>query len=75
MALRTKPTPPARHGLRAILPRARLPRTVQLCVHCHQNAAGFWVRRKDAAVARRPWCLSCCQEVDLGSCDVTPFAS
>jgi hypothetical protein len=24
---------------------ARLPHTIQLCIHCHQNPAGFWVSR------------------------------
>jgi hypothetical protein len=22
----------------------------------------------------RPWCLSCCQELDPGLCEVVPFA-
>jgi hypothetical protein len=64
---------PRRHGLRAILPHVRLPRTVQLCIHCRKNPAGFWVSHKDAQVVRRPWCLSCCQELELSSYDVIPF--
>jgi hypothetical protein len=48
-------------------------RTVQLCIHCQQNPAGFWVSRRRSAVSRRPWCLTCCQELDQGLCDVTPF--
>ncbi len=48
-------------------------RAVQLCIHCQQNPAGFWVSRRGAAVARRPWCLACSQELDQGLCDVTPF--
>jgi hypothetical protein len=31
---------------------------MQACCRC-KNAAGFWVRAKDASVVRRPWCLSC----------------
>jgi hypothetical protein len=48
--------------------------TVQLCIRCRENPAGFWVSRKNGNVVRRPWCLSCCQELDRGRCDVTPFA-
>ena len=58
---------------RTIFTRGLLPRTVQLCVHCRDNPAGFWVSRKDASVVRRPWCLSCCQVLDPSSCDMTPF--
>lgn len=50
-----------------------LPRTVQLCIHCQQRPAGFWVRRTGGTVARRPWCLSCCQELDRDRYDVIPF--
>jgi hypothetical protein len=49
-------------------------RAVQLCIHCRQNPAGFWVIRRGATVARRPWCLTCCQELDQDLCHVTPFA-
>jgi hypothetical protein len=49
-------------------------RTVQLCIHCRQNPAGFWVSRHRGTVTRRPWCLTCCQELDQGLCDVTPFS-
>ena len=48
-------------------------RTFQLCIHCHQNPAGFWVSRNNGRVVHRPWCLSCCQELDQDLCDVTPF--
>jgi len=48
-------------------------RTVHLCVHCLENPAGFWVSRSNGKVGRRPWCLSCCQELDQGLCDVIPF--
>jgi hypothetical protein len=47
--------------------------TVQLCIHCKQNPAGFWVIRRGGTVVRRPWCLYCCQELDPGLCEVTPF--
>ena len=48
-------------------------RTAQLCIHCHENPAGFWVSGRGGKVVRRPWCLSCCQELDQGLCDVVPF--
>jgi hypothetical protein len=64
-----------RSSIRAIMTHRLLPRTGQLCIHCHQNPAGFWVSRKPAGVVRRPWCLTCCQELDLSSCDLTPFTS
>jgi hypothetical protein len=47
--------------------------TFQLCVHCRQSPAGFWVSRRNGTVVRRPWCLSFCKELDRGRCDVTPF--
>jgi hypothetical protein len=49
------------------------PHTVQLCIHCTQNPAGFWVSPANGNVVRRPWCLSCCQELDQDLCDVIPF--
>ena len=52
----------------------RLPRTHQLCVHCRQSTAGFWVSRKNTSVVRRPWCLSCCDDLDREFCDMTPFS-
>jgi hypothetical protein len=57
--------PPAAPGL--------LPRTVQLCIHCRQNPAGFWVSCRGGQTVRRPWCVSCCQELDQDRCDVIPF--
>jgi hypothetical protein len=59
--------------LRAIATPGLLPRTVQLCVRCRENPAGFWVSLKNATVTRRPWCLSCCHDLDQGRCDITPF--
>jgi hypothetical protein len=50
-----------------------LPHTVQLCTHCRQNPAGFWVLRTGGETVRRPWCLSCCQGLDRDRCDVIPF--
>jgi len=50
-----------------------LPRTVQLCVHCRRNPAGFWVSGRRDQTVRRPWCLSCCQGLDQGRCDVIRF--
>ena len=51
----------------------RLPHTFPLCIHCLANPAGFWVSGKDTSVARRPWCLSCCQDLDRERCDMIPF--
>jgi hypothetical protein len=48
-------------------------RTVRLCIHCQENPAGFWVSRRNGQVVRRPWCLSCCQELDSSHCDMIPF--
>jgi len=52
-----------------------LPRTIQLCVHCQQRPAGFWVRRTGGMVVRRPWCMSCSQDLDRDDYDVIPFGS
>jgi hypothetical protein len=52
-----------------------LPRTIQLCIHCQQRPAGFWVGRTGGTVVRRPWCLSCCQELDGDRYDVILFGS
>jgi hypothetical protein len=60
---------------RAVTAPRLLPRTVQLCVHCRQNPAGFWVSQTGGQTVRRPWCLSCCQGVDRDRCDVVPFGS
>ena len=60
---------------RVIIAPGMLPRTVQLCIHCRQGPAGFWVSRKNGKVVRRPWCLSCCQVLDRDRCDVIPFGS
>jgi hypothetical protein len=52
-----------------------LAHTIQLCIHCRQNPAGFWVSRTGGWTVRRPWCLSCCQGLDRDRCDVIPFDS
>lgn len=61
-------------GCAKILP-ALLSHAVQLCMHCQQRPAGFWVSRTGGKTVRRPWCLSCCEELDRDRCDVIPFAS
>jgi hypothetical protein len=50
-----------------------LPHTVQLCTHCQQNPAGFWVSRNSGQPVRRPWCLSCSQQLDPRSNHAIPF--
>lgn len=50
-----------------------LPRAIQLCIHCQQRPAGFWVRRTGGTVVRRLWCLSCCQRLDRDRYAVIPF--
>lgn len=62
-------------AIRAITVPCLLPHTVQLCIHCRQNLAGFWVSRAGGQTVRRPWCLSCCQGLDRDRCDVIPFDS
>jgi hypothetical protein len=52
-----------------------LPRTVQLCVHCRQNPAGFWVSQTGGRTVRRPWCLSCSQGLDRDHSNAIPFSS
>jgi len=47
--------------------------TIQLCIHCRQNPAGFWVSRDCDQTVRRPWCLSCCQDLDPASHHIRPF--
>jgi hypothetical protein len=66
----------------ATIPRRRtittprlLPHTIQLCIHCRHNPAGFWVSRTSGQTVRRPWCLSCCQDLDPGRCHIKPFDS
>jgi hypothetical protein len=63
-------TTPRRRTMTA--PRLR-PHTLQLCIHCRQNPAGFWVSRNGGLPARRPWCPSCCQGLDPGRSHMIPF--
>jgi hypothetical protein len=65
------PEPPGRQ--RTMTEPGLLPRTLQLCIHCQHNPASFWVTPGNGKVARRPWCLSCCQELDRDRCDVNPI--
>jgi hypothetical protein len=73
--------PEPRVGVRRQAPRqrlrtgglpVRLPHTFQLCIHCRERPAGFWVSRAGATTVRRPWCLSCCEGLDC-DCRVIPF--
>jgi hypothetical protein len=57
---------------RTVTAPSLLPHTVQLCIHCRQSTAGFWVSCTGQTV-RRPWCLSCCQQLDRDRYDLTPF--
>ena len=50
-----------------------LPHTIQLCIHCRHNPAGFWVSRDSDQTVRRPWCLSCCQDLDPACHHIRPF--
>jgi hypothetical protein len=54
---------------------SRLPHTIQPCIHCRENPAGFWVSRACDKTVRRPWCLSCCEGLDRDCCDTIPFDS
>jgi len=58
---------------RAIITPRLLPHTIQLCIHCRQNPAGFWVSRNSDQTVRRPWCLSCCQDLDPDRYHIKPF--
>jgi hypothetical protein len=71
---RPAPTTTGSQQRTTIMPRL-LPHTIQLCVHCRHNPAGFWVSRNDSRTARRPWCLTCCQDLDPGCYHVIPFDS
>lgn len=65
---------PAQVQQQLALQQARIKaRTRRLCIHCRENPAGFWVSRRSGTVVRRPWCLSCSQELDQCLCDVIPF--
>jgi len=59
---------------RVMLMPGRLARSFPVCIHCLVNPAGFWVSGKDSSVVRRPWCLSCCEDLDRECCTMIPFA-
>lgn len=50
-----------------------LRRTIQVCIRCQENPAGFWVSRQGGTVTRRPWCLACSAGLDRDRCEVIPF--
>jgi len=68
-------TGPLRRRLRTTILPARLPHAIQLCIHCRERPAGFWVSRTGGNTVRRPWCLTCCEELDRDHCDVIRFPS
>ena len=55
------------------MPRLLLPHTIQLCVHCRHHPAGFWVSHRGDQSVRRPWCLSCCEDLDPARHQISPF--
>jgi hypothetical protein len=65
--------PPAAMPRPRAMGAQRPPHTMQLCVHCRQNLAGFSISRTGAMPARRPWCLSCCRGLDPGRYHLTRF--
>jgi hypothetical protein len=50
-----------------------LPHAIQLCIHCQHDPAGFWVSCDGDRTMRRPWCLSCCQDLDPACHHIKPF--
>jgi hypothetical protein len=70
----TRPAPATANSRWRRIPVPRLlPHTIQLCIHCRHNPAGFWVSRDSDQIVRRPWCLSCCQDLDPASDHIRPF--
>lgn len=70
----TRPAPAVTNSRRRTLTMPRLlPHTIQLCIHCRHNPAGFWVSRDSDQTVRRPWCLSCCQDLDPACHHIKPF--
>ena len=68
------PTPGTTNTRRRTIAMPRLlSHTIQLCIHCRVNPAGFWVSHTSDQTVRRPWCLSCCQDLDAGCHHITPF--
>jgi hypothetical protein len=71
-----RPAAPATISRRRTIAAPRLlPHTIQLCIHCRHNPAGLWVRHTSGQTVRRPWCLSCCQDLDPGCHHLEPFDS
>jgi len=69
-----RPAPATANRRRRTTTTARpLPHTIQLCIHCRRNPAGFWVSRNGSQTVRRPWCLSCCQDLDPDGNRIKPF--
>ncbi len=71
----TRPAPAGTSSRRRTIISRLRPHTIQLCIHCRQNPAGFWVSRNGDQTVRRPWCLSCCQDLDPACHHVRPFDS
>ncbi len=70
----TRPGPTTTTSRRRTMTTPRLlPHTIQLCVHCRQSPAGFWVSQQGSRTVRRPWCLSCCQDLDPACYYAKPF--
>ena len=73
---RTGPAATTMNSQRRTITMLRLlPHTIQLCIHCRRNPAGFWVSHNGDQTVRRPWCLSCCPDLDPACHHVTPFDS
>ncbi len=70
----TRPAPATATSRQRTMTMARLlPHAIQLCIHCRHNPAGFWVSHTSDQTVRRPWCLSCCQQLDPRSDHAIPF--
>ena len=66
---------PPRERLRTRVLPARLPHTIQLCIHCRDRPARFWVSRTSGQTVRRPSRPSGREGLDRDRCDVIPFDS
>ena len=72
----SRPAAPTANSRRRTMTMPRLlPHAIQLCIHCRHNPAGFWVSRTSGQTERRPWCLSCCQDLDPACHHIKPFDS
>jgi hypothetical protein len=70
-----RPAPTTTSSQRRKISMPCLLHTIQLCIHCRQSPAGFCVSRTSGQTVRRPWCLSCCQDLDPGRYQIKPFDS